>query len=115
MMLSDDEHALLRRLAAAVRNQQITQLQIASATGVHQSQVSRILSGDAKRLTPNVKALCKYASKRLSGREADSTASGLAVTAAAMRLWDGTTEHAEVLVSVLNAMGAVQDVVRKMH
>ena len=60
-MLEPDLHAALERLAQAVRSRAITQKDIADATGVHQSQVSRILAGQIRRVSANVLALCKYA------------------------------------------------------
>jgi transcriptional regulator with XRE-family HTH domain len=38
-----------------------TQIELAKATGVDQSQVSRILGGQARRASRNVLKLCKYA------------------------------------------------------
>lgn len=48
------------RLAKAVAAKEITQTSISRATGIHQSQVSRILSGDVKRASKNVQLLCKF-------------------------------------------------------
>jgi transcriptional regulator with XRE-family HTH domain len=49
----------------------ITQSSLAEATGVHQSQISRILSGNTRRASKNVLQLCKYAetlSQRVDSR-----------------------------------------------
>ena len=52
---------LIEHLVRQVTSGSISQLQLAAATGVHQSQVSRILSGKALRASKNVLKLCKYA------------------------------------------------------
>ena len=59
--LSEKESTLLRLLAGYVERKQITQQELALATGVHQSQVSRILAGRARRPSQNLLKLCKYA------------------------------------------------------
>ena len=52
---------LLRLLADRVLSGELSQIQVAEATGVHQSQVSRILAGEARRASKNVLRLCKFA------------------------------------------------------
>lgn len=58
-----DSHCrfLLYLLAERVRLGELTQREVAEATGVHQSQVSRILAGGARRTSKNVLHLCKFA------------------------------------------------------
>lgn len=51
----------IRKLATLIQNKKLSQLDIARATGVHQGQVSRILAGRSKRLSPNTQKLCQYA------------------------------------------------------
>lgn len=53
--------SLLDRLRTAVSQRKITQSEITVATGVHQSQVSRILAGPVKRYSENVQKLCAFA------------------------------------------------------
>jgi transcriptional regulator with XRE-family HTH domain len=48
-------------LADRVLSGQLSQRKVAEATGVHQSQVSRILAGEARRASKNVLRLCKFA------------------------------------------------------
>ena len=59
--LTDETRALLVRLRHHIATKQITQSQLAAVTGVHQSQISRILAGHASRESGNLKTLCKYA------------------------------------------------------
>lgn len=60
-MLTQDQSAQLLLLADYVEKKRLTQQELASATGVHQSHVSRILAGHARRPSPNLLKLCKYA------------------------------------------------------
>lgn len=59
--LEPEYRFLLHLLADRVLSGQLSQSQVAEATGVHQSQVSRILSGEARRASKNVLRLCKFA------------------------------------------------------
>ena len=53
------------QLRAAVRErmrvEKHTQTQVAERTNISQSQLSRFLAGGGKRMTPHMRALCKYA------------------------------------------------------
>src|SRR5947208_3250522 len=88
----------LQRLASRA-----TTVQIAADTGIHQSQVSRLLRGRFRRVSPNVRALLAYASKGRS-KKAEPRAAQAARTAVirgALRTWDATTEVARRRVSRL--------------
>ncbi|MFM0187998.1 hypothetical protein PQR25_19570 [Paraburkholderia nemoris] len=107
-----EQTAELRYLAALVGARQITQATIASATGVHQSQISRILSGQIRRSSKNVYVLCKYAvSLRREVRNGDGHAAE-ALSATVLRVWDGTQHHADALIELLEALRAVQNIIR---
>lgn len=67
-MLTQSQSEKLLILADYVRNKKLTQQELASATGVHQSHVSRILAGHARRPSQNLLKLCKYA-ETLSGSD----------------------------------------------
>lgn len=60
-MLTQDQSAQLLLLADYVKKKKLTQQELASATGVHQSHVSRILAGHARRPSRNLIKLCNYA------------------------------------------------------
>lgn len=74
-MLSTAHVAGLRILSDQIAEKKLTQQQIALATGVHQSQISRILAGKASRPSRNILKLCKYADALpRSPRAADGSA-----------------------------------------
>lgn len=60
-MLLPEQIGKLNLLSEYISLRRTTQLEISRATGVHQSQISRILSGGVRRASKNVIRLCKYA------------------------------------------------------
>lgn len=108
MTVSAHERKLLNSLAAAVRTRQISQLQLAKAVGIDQSQVSRILAGQARRSSPNLKKLCNYASSLREMDDGDLASHVHTLEEAVKRIWDGSPAHAEALEAVLGAMEVVQ-------
>ena len=81
-------------------------VKVAADTGIHQSQVSRLLRGQFKRLSPNVIRLLEYAKKprRYTSDEADQQAAKKAVIRAALRTWDATPGGARALVRLLRSV-----------
>ena len=95
----------LARLAA-----QVSTVQLAADTGIHQSQVSRLLRGQFHRVSRNVQLLLAYARKpgrAPAPRRAE--AAKASVIRAALRTWDTTPEGAQALVRLLRS---VQDLRR---
>ncbi len=86
----------LLRLRELVASGKLSQLVIERMTGVHQSQVSRILSGKIKRLSKNVKLLCEFEKNLHKAmplkRELDQR-----ILSAVDEIWDGTEVQAEAL------------------
>jgi transcriptional regulator with XRE-family HTH domain len=60
-MLTKNQSELIQLLADCLDKKELTQQGLSQATGVHQSQVSRILAGHARRPSRNLLKLCKYA------------------------------------------------------
>jgi hypothetical protein len=98
--LADARRALLR-LA-----EQVATVQAAAATGIHQSQVSRLFRGQFARLSPNVRTLLAYAREpgRYANAKAPSDTARAAVIRAALRTWDSTPEGARALVRLLRSV-----------
>lgn len=70
-MILPCQSELINLLAVHITSGTLTQKSLAEATGVHQSQISRILTGNIRRASKNVLKLCKYAetlSLRVDGR-----------------------------------------------
>ena len=90
----------LDQLRALIAAKLTSQSDIAMKTGIDQSQISRILAGQVKRASKNVRELCKFAKTFDSMAENDPSRS--AVLMSAMRaVWDGSNAHAEAIASVV--------------
>lgn len=91
----------LRKLASRVQTTDIARL-----TGVHQSQVSRVLRGQFKRLSPNVQAILALSRNPASSVQGagNSGAGKSSVVRAALRAWDSTPEGAQALVRLLRSV-----------
>jgi hypothetical protein len=90
--------------------ERVSTVRIAADTGIHQSQVSRLLRGQFHRLSRNVRLLLDYAAK--PGRAPAprrAAAAKASVIRAALRTWDATPQGAQALVRLLRS---VQDLRR---
>lgn len=94
-----------RSLAALGRR--ASTVDIAARTGIHQSQVSRLLRGQFRRVSPNVRRLLAYkpGAQKAPGLEAKQ-----AVIRAALRTWDATPEGARALVRLLRSVEGLRRV-----
>ena len=111
-----NQRDLLAWLAQLVRTRMLTQQELAAASGVHQSQVSRILAGSVKRPSRNIDRLCNYAKSRRRPGRADrrgSAALPQVLAGVLSRVWDGSEEHAHALVDLLEAVDRVQVATRR--
>ena len=78
------------------------QKDISVVTGVSQSQVSKILSGNFKTVSPNVKKICEYANIQIYSNNGVQLSQEL--EEALMDLWDGSRESEKALVKTLKNM-----------
>ena len=98
-----------RSLAALARR--ASTVEIAAASGIHQSQVSRLLRGQFRRISPNVRKLLECAGGPLKTPPAGKTKGGKdAVIRAALRTWDETPEGARALVRLLRSVQGLRRV-----
>ncbi|MCB1864447.1 MAG: helix-turn-helix transcriptional regulator [Chromatiales bacterium] len=94
-------------MADMVANGQLTQADIAQATGIHQSQISRILAGKTVRATGHVQTLREFAGG-LSRPKKEQSPAARRLTETVLSVWDGSTAHARSLQDLLLAIGSVQ-------
>jgi len=106
---SSAEVARARRTLERLRAR-VSTIQIAADTGIHQSQVSRLLRGQFRRVSPNVRALLVYASKGKPAKAGPRAAQAArtAVIRAALRTWDATPEGAQALVRLLRSVQEIK-------
>ncbi len=82
----------------------LTQVEIARRAKIHQSQVSRIMRGDFKRVTAkSVLRLCEFA--RITGAVEDPVSPKL--QQALRAVWDGTKGREKALINLLRAADAL--------
>lgn len=103
--MQDDVKGQARELARAKRSlaalaRRASTVEIAARTGIHQSQVSRMLRGQFRRVSPNVRKLLGY---QPAGRHPAAQGKD-AVIRAALRTWDETPEGAKALVRLLRSV-----------
>jgi DNA-binding Xre family transcriptional regulator len=83
---------------------------LAEITGIHQSQVSRIIAGDFKTLSSNVIKICiefdMEPDSYQTGTRADKDRRHVANSA--ISIWDGTRRDAEILISLLRGIGKLR-------
>ena len=104
----------LEALKSSVEARHIGLKQISEATGVHISQVSRILSGKIKRGSKNVEKICKFA--KIVDLQQNSTGSEKLLFKAVKEVWDGSDEHAIALANFLAAINRYQmDIQRRSN
>lgn len=98
---------IIATLRDQVAKREITQLDLAEHSGVSQSQISRILSGQYRRESVNVQRLCDYARKALDIPLQPSASALGVLNSAIQETWDGTDEHAEALAQVIRSLSAL--------
>jgi predicted XRE-type DNA-binding protein len=99
----------IAQLRTAVNTRKLTQKQIASATGIDQSQISRILAGQVRRASKHVIELCKFANCLEQYQEADPTRSPMLMDALRV-VWDGSDAHAEAIAGVILSLKKLKEV-----
>jgi predicted XRE-type DNA-binding protein len=95
-------NALYLALTKSPKLANMTQAEIAGATGIHQSQISRLMSGKFKRISArNFATLCRYADTRHSVQPPISGVLKDTIEA----VWDGSKHQEQALVKLLRAAG----------
>lgn len=97
-VLSQDE--ILSRIRLAVESRGITQKYLAEATGVHQSQISRILAGKSVRVSKNLAKISRYIDEMHICISKDRDFPPVLLSAI-RSTWDGSIEHAEAIARVI--------------
>lgn len=83
----------------------ISQLEISQATGINQSQISRIFNGDLKRESKAYKAIANFIRMHRKGVTRESVIENRELIDALASVWDGSPDQAVALASVIKALG----------
>lgn len=99
--------ARLQQTRSIVEALNLRQVEIAAATGLSQSQVSRILNGRRIRDSESTDAVCIYVQSQAKTVGVKDVQSCAPLMTALSKVWDGTNKHAEALSSVIESLGAL--------
>ena len=98
-----------RKIGDKMRQQGETQSAVSHRLGLHQSQISRILQGRFKRLSPSVKKLCIDAGVRVDQvSHPQHYVPSQRLVKAIGETWDGTATHEKALLKVLKAVNLIR-------
>jgi transcriptional regulator with XRE-family HTH domain len=106
---SSADPANLGKLAGTkARSKGLRQQDIAKALGINQSQVSRILTGRIRRHTSVVERVCQYVLHRELDQTRRQVRDNAELIDALAAAWDGTSQHASALATVIRGLGALR-------
>ena len=104
--LSDAERRYISKsLKAYLQDSETTLRQASARTGVDFSQISRYLNGRFKRLSPNLRKVCKFANLDPRGGTRKDPAKSKVLIGALRRVWDGSDQHAQAIASTISTLG----------
>lgn len=106
-MADNDFFAKCQIARQRARSLKLTQHAIAKAIGASQSQVSRVLSGQAKHYGELAEQICTYVSAYGQGVSRNDVASNDEIIEAVLCVWDGTSHKARLLANLIRAAGAL--------
>lgn len=93
------------KLRKYLEDSDITQEKFAKKVNVDQSQISRILNADFKRISKNVRKVCKNAKIDLDSKKGESNpAESPELMNALSLVWDGTDKKAKALAKVIRSL-----------
>ena len=97
------DSSLINGLKYKVNAYGINQQELAKMTGIHQSQISRILSGKVRRTSKNLIILSAYL-ENLHLKNAKSGGIPRVLEDAIRFSWNGTAQHADALARVITSL-----------
>lgn len=100
--------ARVHRVGQICKSLGIPQSQIAVALGASQSQVSRILGGRNLRASRLLEEVCLYVERFESGVTADAVRNNEDLVNALTCVWDGSSEHARALSTVIQSLATLR-------
>lgn len=92
------------RLAQQARLLNISQTEIARATGVTQSQISRIFDGKIKRSSRALDKISNYLDLQPAEVSLDDVRKNEELMQALVSTWDGTDSHSKALATIIKSL-----------
>lgn len=94
-------------IAHRAKQLNITQESISEATGVSQSQVSRVLSGKSKRASKVFIKICNYVNNYNTTVTAEMVSKNKVLLDAIASVWDGSDAQSNALATVIRTLSLV--------
>lgn len=89
-----------------IKSTACTQSDLSARTGIHQSQLSRILNGEARRISKNLLVLCKYANISVEMKDPQPETNP-DLMQALRDTWNGSERHAQQLAMLIRKAGPI--------
>jgi transcriptional regulator with XRE-family HTH domain len=103
---SHEKEVFLRESRRRMKERGWTLSHLARSTGVHQSQLSRILSGHFKSFGSSVMQICKILN--LDATPSEAYRDREAIVDSALAIWDGSAKDREDVVQLLNQIAKMR-------
>lgn len=103
----------LQLARASVRSLGLRQVDIAEATGLSQSQISRILRGRRAHPSESTEAVCIYVRSKSQPVDLEDVQACTPLITALAKVWNGTSQHAVALSAVIESLGVFTPTVVK--
>jgi transcriptional regulator with XRE-family HTH domain len=107
---SDERRVFLSDIRQRLSERGWSKSDLARASGVHQSQVSRIFSGDFKAFGSSIMQICMILDIDLTHYQSRTRADKdrEAIADSAIAIWDGTPRDREALVMLFNQIARIR-------
>ena len=95
------------QLSAKIKAKRITQKQIEIATGVSQSQISRLLSSERFNNSKSYKKICNYVFLNNEKTTRELVLNNEDLINALSTVWDGSDDQAKLIADVIYSLGGL--------
>lgn len=106
-MADNNIHHTTLQLVRVAKSLGITQEDISDATGISQSQVSRVLSGQGKRKSKAFLEICNYVNNKQVGIPTDLVRQNDELINALALVWDGTPRQSTAIANIIQSLGGI--------
>ena len=96
-----------RQLSQVAKSLRITQEDISIGTGISQSQVSRLLSGNGKHKSKAFLEICNYVNNKKVGVSAELVKQNDELINALASVWDGSERQSTAIANIIQSLGGI--------
>lgn len=107
-MSKSNPQLLAYQLAEQATLLEISQTEIATATGINQSQISRIFDGKVKRHSKALEKISAFLDMQPKVIPMDIVKSNNELMTALSETWDGTSAHSVALANIIRTLRALR-------